>query len=114
MPTATKAKTTESPKTTAKTGTARNAGGSDAAERAADLAGKMLEQVKNGGTGAIDSVRSFVGKVDSTLPTGEGPSRGRDIVDSALEMSQEIVQKEYEALRGIVDSAGKSLSASKR
>lgn len=111
MPTATKAKTTTPPKA----GSAKRSGGNDTADRATDLAGQVLEQLRDGGNSAIDAVRSFVGKVDSALPTGdEGPSRGHEIVDSALEMSQELVQKQYEALRGIVDSAGKSLGASKR
>lgn len=111
MPTATKAKTTQQTKTTS----AHKASDNDFAERTADTIGDVLEQLRDGSNNAIDAVRKFVGKVDSKLPTGdEGPSRGHDIVDSALEMSQEIVQKEYEALRGIVNSAGKSLSASKR
>jgi hypothetical protein len=124
MATATKPKTTK-PKTTqrkapakasprAKSPTAGRKAGGDGAERAAELTGDVLEQLKNGGNEALEAVRDFVNKVDQALGNEKDPSRARDVIDSALEMSQKIVQKEYDALRKIVDSAGKSAKQSRR
>ena len=61
---------------------ARRAKRGDGAERATELTGDVLEQLKNGGDAALEAVRDFV-------------------------------DKEYEALRGIVDSAGKQARKSK-
>ena len=58
-------------------------------------------------------MRKFVETVDKALPPrGEGPSRREEITDSALEMAQRLVHTQYDFLRKVVDSAGKSLTRS--
>jgi hypothetical protein len=120
MPTATKPKTAAKPKTesaakpkTESAAKARAAGqrhNRETVDRTADFADQTLEQLKNGGQNVIGAVRRFVGSVDDALPGSEdGPSRGHDIIDSALDMSDRIVESGSEAIRGIVKSAGKTL-----
>jgi hypothetical protein len=112
MPTATEAKTKTK---TEKTGSARAARthaarpDRESVDRGTELADQVLEQLKNGGQNVIGAVRRFVGSVDDALPGSEdGRSRGHDIVDSALEMSDRIVESGSEAIRGIVKSAGRN------
>ena len=62
-------------------------------------------------------MRKFVDTVDHTLPAlphGEGPSRRQEIVDSALEMADRLVHTQYDFIRKVVQSAGKSLGESGR
>jgi hypothetical protein len=56
-------------------------------------------------------VHRFVDSVDRALPPrGEGPSKRQEIVDPALEMADRLVHAQYDFIRKVVDSAGKSLS----
>lgn len=78
--------------------------------RTVETTDQVLDQVKSGGQSMIGAVRRFVDQVDDALPNGsEGPSRGHDIIDSALEMSDRMVEGGADAIRGIVKSAGGSL-----
>ncbi|MGA2319433.1 MAG: hypothetical protein ABSG95_01650 [Solirubrobacteraceae bacterium] len=84
-----------------------------AAERTTELSEDVLKSLDEGARTAIDSVRKFVDTVDKVLPTrGEGHSKREEITDSALEMAQRLVHTQYEFLRKVVDSAGKSLTGS--
>lgn len=115
MPTATSAKTkTQSTKTqnakaasSAKPRSARTRSDREAIDRTAETADQVLEQLKSGGQSVVGAVRRFVGSVDEALPGGEdGPSRGHDIVDSALDMTDRIIESGSEAIRGIVRTFG--------
>jgi hypothetical protein len=76
-----------------------------------ELSEEVLQSVEDGQRAAIDAVQKFVDTVDRTLPPrGEGPSRQQEIVDSALEMADRLVHTQYDFLRKVVQSAGKSLS----
>ena len=84
-----------------------------AVERTTELSEDVLKSLDDGARSAIDAVRRFVETVDRTLPPrGEGPSRREEITDSALEMAQRLVHTQYEFLRKVTDSAGKSLTRS--
>jgi hypothetical protein len=103
------------PKTTASTRRASHPrhNGRKAVDRTTELSEEVLKSLDDGAQSAIDAVRKFVDTVDRALPTrGEGPSRREDITDSALEMAQRLVHTQYEFLRKVVDSAGKTLSRS--
>lgn len=90
---------------------ARDAG--KAVDRTTELSEDVLKSLDEGARTAIDAVRKFVETVDKALPPrGEGPSRREEITDSALEMAQRLVHTQYEFLRKVVDSAGKTLSGS--
>jgi hypothetical protein len=84
-----------------------------AVDRTTELSEEVLKSLDEGARTAIDAVRKFVETVDKTLPPrGEGPSRREEITDSALEMAQRLVHTQYEFLRKVVDSAGKTLTKS--
>ncbi len=80
-------------------------------EKTAELSEDVLESVKAGQQHAIAAVRKFVDTVERTR-TGEDPSREQEVIDAALEMADRLVKTEYDFLRAIVQSAGKSLGAS--
>lgn len=81
-----------------------------AVELTTELSEEVLQSLEEGARAAIDAVRKFVETVDDALPMhGEGPSRREEITDSALEMAQRLVTMQYDFLRKVVDSAGKTL-----
>jgi hypothetical protein len=68
---------------------------------------------EKGQRAAIDAVRKFVDTVDHALPVqGEGASRRQEVVDSAMEMADRLVHTQYDFIRKVIDSAGKSLNRS--
>lgn len=76
-----------------------------ALDRTAKFSEQVLEQVETGQRSAIDAVRRFVGSVDKALPlAGDGPSKPHEVIDSALEMSDRLVQTQYDFLRGVVQA----------
>jgi hypothetical protein len=82
-------------------------------EKTTKLSEEVLESVEKGQRAAIEAVRKFVDTVDEALPMhGEGPSRRQEIVDSAMEMADRLVHTQFEFIRKVIDSAGKSLSRS--
>ena len=80
-------------------------------DKTTELSEDVLESVKSGQQHAIAAVRKFVDTVEKT-PTGEDPSKEQEVIDAALEMADRLVKTEYDFLRTIVHSAGKSLGAS--
>ena len=81
---------------------------------ALDLSEQVLEQVKSGQRSAIEAVRNFMESVDRALPPqGENPSRRQEVIDSALEMSEKLVQTQYDFLRNFVHGVGESLGATR-
>lgn len=89
----------------------RERNGRQVVDRTTELSDDVLKSLDDGARTAIDAVRKFVETVDKELPPrGEGPSRREEIIDSALEMAQRMVHTQYEFLRKVVDSAGKTLA----
>jgi hypothetical protein len=75
-----------------------------------ELSDDVLKSLESGQRAAIEAVRKFVDTVDERLPAlGGRPSRRQDIIDAAMEMSDRLVQTQYEFLRNVVQSAGKAL-----
>jgi hypothetical protein len=84
-----------------------------AIDRTTKLSEEVLDSFEAGQRAAIEAVRKFVDTVDEALPAhGEGPSRRQEIVDSAMEMADRLIHTQYEFIRKVIDSAGKSLSRS--
>jgi hypothetical protein len=82
----------------------------DRIDRTAKLSEEVFEEVEAGQRAAIQAVKKFVDTVDRTLPPqGEEPSRRQDVIDAAMEMADRLVHTQYEFLRKVVRSAGKSL-----
>ncbi|MBI4898165.1 MAG: hypothetical protein HY827_07340 [Actinobacteria bacterium] len=79
-------------------------------DRGVETADEVLDQIRQGGQNAVDAVRRFVGRVDESLVGGDetSPSRGHDLVDSALDMTDRLIESGSDAIRGIVRSAGRS------
>jgi hypothetical protein len=85
-------------------------GPTSAIDRTTKLSEEVLDSVEKGQRAAIDAVRKFVDTVDQALPAhGEGPSKRQEIVDSAMEMADRLVHTQYDFIRKVTDSAGKSL-----
>jgi len=81
------------------------------ADRAEKLSEDLFEEVEAGQRAAIRAVKRFVDTVDRTLPPQtEDPSRRQTVVDAAMEMADQLVHVQYDFLRKVVRSAGKSLS----
>ena len=82
-----------------------------AAARTSELSEEVLKSLESGQRAAIEAVRKFVDTVDEALPAvGERPSRRQEIVDAAMEMADRLVRTQYDFLRHVVQSAGKTLS----
>jgi len=97
--------TTQTEQTTQTTG--------GAVDRGTELSEQVFDEIKEGQEQAIEAVRKFMKSVDEALPhDGEGPSRRQDIVDSALQMSEKLVETQYDFLTKVVRSAGSALGAS--
>jgi hypothetical protein len=83
-----------------------------AVERTTELSDQVLKSVETGQREAIEAVHKFLDTVDRTLaksgPGGEA-SRRQEVIDSALEMADRLVKNQYEFLRSVVHSAGKSV-----
>lgn len=80
------------------------------ADRAHHVSEDVFTEVEAGQRAAIQAVKKFVDTVDHTLPPeGEEPSRRQTVVDAAMDMADRLVQVQYEFLRKVVRSAGKSL-----
>jgi hypothetical protein len=98
-----------------KRGASTSAGPTTVVERTTELSEDVLGDLEEGARSAIDAVRRFTETVDKALPPDrEGRSRAEEITDSALEMAQRLVHTQAEFLRKVVDSAGSSLSGSRK
>ena len=86
---------------------------SAAVDRTTELSDDVLKSLESGQRAAIEAVRKFAETVDEALPAlGERPSRREEIVDAALEMADRLVHTQYDFLRNVVQSAGKTLTRS--
>ena len=78
-----------------------------------ELSDDVLKSLESGQRAAIDAVRNFVDTVDERLPAlGGRPSRRKDIIDAAMEMADRLVETQYEFVRNVVQSAGRTLGRS--
>jgi hypothetical protein len=86
---------------------------SDVGDRTSELSDEVLKSLESGSRSVIEAIRKFVDVVDEALPAlphGERPSRRREIVDAAMDMSDRLVKTQYEFLRNVVQSAGTAIS----
>jgi hypothetical protein len=74
----------------------------------------VLRSVEDGQHAALDAVRRFVETVDRALPLRGNTARRRrqEVVDSALEMADRLVQAQYDLLRRAVRSASRTFEDS--
>src|SRR5271167_4870159 len=83
-------------------------------DRPTELSDEVLKSVEKGQRAAIEAVHTFVDTVDEKLPAlgEEHPSMRQEGVDAALDTADRLVHTQYDFLREVVQSAGKSLGAS--
>src|SRR5690348_6506444 len=67
---------------------------------------QWLELAKTGQRTATGTVRKFADTVDRLIPMdGVGMPRRRELISAALEMSERLIQSEYDFMRSLVQSA---------
>ena len=73
----------------------------------------MLESLEAGQRAAIEAAGRFLVTVEDALPQEvEGTSEvAKKITESGLEMADRLVHTQYDFLRKVIHSAGKSLSS---
>ena len=81
-------------------------------ERATELSDEVLESVEAGQRAAIEAAGRFLVTVEEALPQEvQGTSEvAKKITESGLEMADRLVHTQYDFLRKVINSAGKSLS----
>ncbi len=80
-----------------------------AAERATELSEDVIQALEDSGRAAIKAVNGFLTTVQQALPQVEGARKvEKQITDSALEMTEQLVHTQAEFLRKVVSSAGRS------
>jgi hypothetical protein len=113
----TKRKTGARATTKTKASAARRVGSASGAKRARGGHGRatvlprdLVKSIEDGQRATLDAVRKFVDTVERALPgRGNGASRRQEVVDSALEMAERLVQTQYDLLRKAVRSAGRTV-----
>lgn len=113
MAATTQAKTvrTKAPKTTTGKAGASGPARTEKADQGAAMAEDVVTQLQNGGQQAIGAVRRFLEKVDESLAGDRSPSAVQEIADSALEMSDRMVEHGGDALKSIVASGRQRFAA---
>ena len=110
----TKTKRTGAPTAATKAAaTRRRRAAATSVDRSTELSGEVLQSMEDAQRAAIEAVHKFVDAIDHTLPAlphDEDRSRRQQIIDSALEMADRLVHTQYDYLRKVVDSTGRTLS----
>jgi len=77
-----------------------------AAQRATELSEDVIQALEDSGRAAIDAVKGFLTTVQEALPQVEGARKvEKQITDSALEMTEQLVHTQSEFLRKVISSA---------
>ena len=71
--------------------------------RSAELSDDVLESVEASRKQAIDAIRKFVDEVGGEVPD---ESRRKNVIDAALNLTEELVTGRIEFFRSVVRSAG--------
>ena len=66
----------------------------------------MLESVEASRKQAIDAIRKFVDQVGGEVPD---EARRKNVIDAALDLTEELVTGRIEFFRGVVRSAGQAV-----
>ena len=74
--------------------------------RWAELSDEVLESVEASRKQAIDAVRTFVDQVSGEVPD---ESRRKNVIDAALNLTEELVTGRIEFFRSVVRSAGQAV-----
>src|SRR5450631_1746622 len=82
-------------------------------DRTTELSDEVLTSVEEGQRAAIESLGRFVITLEEALPQEvEGTSKvAKTVTESGLEMADRLVHTQYDFLRKVIGSTGKSLSS---
>ena len=82
-------------------------------DRTTELSDEVLTSVEEGQRAAIESLGRFVITLEEALPQEvEGTSKvAKTVTESGLEMADRLVHTQYDVLRKVIGSTGKSLSS---
>jgi hypothetical protein len=82
-------------------------------DRATELSDEVLESVEAGQRAAIEAAGRFLVTVEEALPREvEGTSEvAKTITESGLETADRLIHTQYDFLRKVIHSTGKSLSS---
>lgn len=82
-------------------------------DRTTELSDEVLKSVEEGQRAAIESLGRFVVTLEEALPQEvEGTSKvAKEVTESGLEMADRLVHTQYDFLRKVIASTGKSLSS---
>lgn len=83
------------------------------ADRTTELSDEVLESVEEGRRAAMESLGRFVILLEEALSQEvEGTSKvAKKVTESALEMADRLIHTQYDFVRKVIDSTGKSLSS---
>ena len=94
-------------------GASRAGGGRRGRGRSTGLPRELLKSFEDGQRAASDAVRKFLETVEEALPLrGNNAPKRQEVVDSALEMTERLVQTQFEILRRVARSAGRTFGDS--
>jgi hypothetical protein len=79
-----------------------------AESRWAELSDDVLESVEGSRKQAIDAIRTFVDQVSGEVPD---ESRRKNVIDAALDLTEELVTGRIEFVRSVVRSAGHAVGS---
>jgi len=80
------------------------------AARAGKLSEDVFQEIEDGQRAAIQAVKKFVATVDRTLPPETAETAEREtVVGAAMDMADKLVHVQYDFLRKVVRSAGRSI-----
>src|SRR3989442_3014947 len=97
------------PAASAAAGASRAAAGRRGRGRSTGLPRELLKSFEDGQRAASDAVRKFLETVEEALPLrGNNAPKRQEVVDSALEMTERLVQTQFEILRRVARSAGRT------
>ena len=74
--------------------------------RWAELSDEVLESVEASRKQAIEAIRKFVDQVSGDLPE---EARRKNVIDAALDLTEELVTGRIEFFRSVVRSAGQAV-----
>ena len=79
-------------------------------DRTVEMSDEVLKSVEAGERAAIDALRKIVDTVDRTLPPygGKRPTRRSEILDSAINRADRLVDAQHDLIRRLIDSTARS------
>ena len=85
----------------------------DVTDRAAETTDQILEALKKGQQVALEAIRGFTEAVNEAMPGKDEDGRRQKIIESAFQMTDRLVEAQYEFVRRTVSASAKTLDTKK-